>query len=469
VLFYKKLGLIFFLGVYFSSNSLFAQNINAGTGSIVSVKVESIISGKIIESVNEDLLMTPASTLKAASTVMALEILGSNYSFVTELYSRGTVNNGVLKGDLIIKGAGDPTLGSKYFSSTSAQKVISFIHSELNKAGIRQITGDIYIDESLFAANKYPDGRLWEDMANYYGAAPSALTWCDNTFTLVLSSGDEPGSFCNVVETIPALRNIDFTSTVKAVAGNKDSAYIYGYPGLRKWELRGSMPLGRSSFRIKGSLPFPGMHFGYELASGFSNNTYNPEVIVVNKSYDYSKLNKVTEIVSPKVGDIIKVINHRSVNLFADHLFLALTKANFYSWDNSRELFYDFWESRVSMPYIRILDGSGLSPLNLVTTGFMVDVLKYAYLSSNFDVFKSSLAVGGQQGTISGMWKHASDRGRVYAKSGYMKGTLAYCGYIYTPKNDVLVFSIMVNNMTADLNTVRAGIESYVSLLINRY
>jgi D-alanyl-D-alanine carboxypeptidase/D-alanyl-D-alanine-endopeptidase (penicillin-binding protein 4) len=465
----RKIELVCFLTLL-SNFSLFSQKIDGGDGSHYSVLVESIVSGEIIDSKNADLLMTPASTLKVASTAMALETLGADYRFSTGIYVQGTIANGTLNGNLTIKGGGDGTLGSSYFSSTTADQMLKDLQKQLNDAGIMRIKGSVYLDKSLFPANHYPDGRLWEDMANYYGAPPAAISWRDNSFDLFLKSPAVRGLLCEVMGTFPVFSDLQFNSYVYAAVANKDSAYIFGYPGLEVWEVRGSIPAGRSSFKIKGALPFPGKQLGEELARLFSSD----EVIDVRpstKPVKYESLEKVAHIDSPPLSEIIQVVNRRSHNLLADHLFLAAGRANMdsYNWDASRDYFKRFWAGRLSFPPLRVLDGSGLSPKNLVSARFMVDVLKYMHQSPNFEVFKSSLAVGGQSGTLSNLWKGPLLAGKVVAKSGYMEGTLGYCGYIYTNKGNVLAFSIMVNHMTNDLPAVRKSIETYIADLIVRY
>jgi len=467
--FRTKIELVFFLTL-FSNFSLFAQIIDGGQGSHFSVVVESAISGEIMESKNADLLMTPASTLKVATSAMALETLGADYRFTTGIYVNGTIATGTLKGDLIIQGGGDGTLGSSYFSSTSPDQILETIQQQLLGAGILRIKGAVWLDQSLFPVHRYPDGRLWEDMANYYGAPPAAVSWRDNSFDLFLKSPPIIGLPCEVIATVPAFSDLQFRSSVVAAAGRKDSAYIFGYPGLDEWEVRGSIPAGRSSFKIKGALPFPGQTFGEELAALLSSDEVS-DVKVFNQSVNYEGHEKIGEVTSPPMSEIIQIVNRRSHNLLADHLFLAAGRTNkdIYNWDASRTYFKRFWADRLSLPPVRVLDGSGLSPKNLVSARFMVDVLKFMHQSPNFDVFKSSLAVGGQSGTLANLWKAPSLKGKVIAKSGYMEGTLGYCGYLYTQKGDVLVFSVMVNNMTNDLSHVRKSIETYISGLIVRY
>lgn len=467
---YRPMIKVFLMLALFFDFSLFAQKIEGGVGSFYSVLVESVLTGETIENHNADLLMTPASTLKVASSAMALETLGAAYRFNTSIYSNGFVVNGTLNGDLVIRGGGDGTLGSSHFSTTSAAQTLENIQDKLNALGVQRIKGTIWIDQSLFAAGQFPDGRLWEDMANYYGAPPSALSWRDNSFDLFLKSPSELGWFCEVIGTEPEFSDLIFLSTVKASAGRKDSAYIFGYPGLDTWEVRGSIPAGRSTFKIKGALPFPGKQFGEEIASVFFSGA-PIEVKFSKDALKYEGLEKIWEMDSPPLSEIIQVVNRKSHNLLADHLFLEAgrTKMNGYNWDASRNHFRKFWASRIPLSSVRILDGSGLSPKNLVSARFMVDVLKFMHQSPNFDVFKSSLAVGGQLGTLSHMWKEPLFSGRVVGKSGSMDGTLAYCGYVHTNKGDVLAFSVMVNHMTNDLTIVRKSIENYISDLIVQF
>lgn len=444
-------------------NSVEAQDFNAGAGSLSAVTVEVLSSGTLIVEHNAQQLMVPASTLKAATTAMALELLGPEFRFTTDFFACGTVTAGVLHGHLLVRGGGDPSLGSSFFAETQPERVLDQVQQALKAKGIERVAGKILLDLSLYEGDAYPDGRLWEDMANYYGAAPSALSWRDNSFDLHLQSPPEVGGAVTLVDQSMGAGAPAFQLKVVAAANNKDSAYIYGHPYADRWTIRGSIPIGRSSFRIRGALPHPAFAFGRELqerlgAEGLG--LWEPEEILCRP-----ELMAVATYQSPPLLDILRVVNQRSNNLMADHIFLecARQSGKAYDWMEAREVFMDFWKARVAVDGLRIKDGSGLSPLNLVHARFLSEVLGYMYHSEHWPAFRSTLAVGGVSGTLSRMWTSDEFRGRVLAKSGTMQGTMAYCGYLQGPKGEWQSFVVMVDRFSGEAAAVRKSMELFVA------
>ena len=370
----------------------------------------------------------------------------------------------------MIEGGGDPTFGSSFFPANSPETVLLRIKDELKKAGINEISGSIFIDKSRIPFPSNPAHRLWEDMANSYGATPSAITWRDNTFELDLSSPQKIGELCRVVDTRPK-QNMEFDCQVVSASHNKDSAYIFGYEGLPQWEIKGSIPAGRNKFTIKGAIPNPAFLFGTEVASIFSPAVaQNIVKEISNNEKTSGNFRKLFTIKSPPLSEIIKVINHRSNNLMTDHLFLALqdmpvSRSDY--WDYSAQIVADFWKEKEIPVNVKIYDGSGLSPRNILSSKFLVDVLLLMTNSKNYNIYRSSFPIGGVSGNISGMWKKDAWKGKVTAKSGSMGGVLCYAGYIRTGKGNDLVFSVMVNNFLCPTSEIRKAIEEEIGQLID--
>jgi D-alanyl-D-alanine carboxypeptidase/D-alanyl-D-alanine-endopeptidase (penicillin-binding protein 4) len=195
-------------------------------GAIVSGYVIDSESKGVIASVNRNYRMTPASLSKIFTSSAALIQLGADYRFKTKIgFSNSKVINGVLKGDVIITGGGDPTLGSKYFASTDPDTVFSKILTSIKQSGVTSVSGELIIVSDYFSLPRYPSLRLWEDMSNYYGAPPTGLSFMDNTFTVILKSPQQIGSLCKVTAIIPAC-DIEIDCRVIASPSQKDSAYI---------------------------------------------------------------------------------------------------------------------------------------------------------------------------------------------------------------------------------------------------
>ncbi len=439
----------------------------------ISFFIKEVESGGVIESYNPDMLMIPASTLKILTTATALEILGKNFQFSTEFYIKGNVEEETLYGDLLIKGGADPTFGSSYFSQNSPDKIFEHIIERLAIRGIAKIKGRILIDESLVAEPRYPAGRLWEDMGNYYGAVPSGLSWRDNTFELDMASPKNIGQLCSVKSMRPDIAGIEFASYVYSAANKKDSAYIYGYPGLTKWEVRGTIPVNKSIFTIKGAIPDPPFQFASELASLLTNQSSDIEIVINNNQVELSnEYVFFTEIRSPFLSEIVKVVNQRSHNLMADHLFFAINEFRDSAsdqWTQSALSIVDFWQKQGIYSKVRILDGSGLSPKNLISSHFLVDVICKIDHGNNARVFESSLAIGGKKGTLASMWQQQQWAGRVIGKSGSMEGIMCYAGYIYTSKNRKLAFCLMINNFIGQPLDIRKVVETEIGRIIDEY
>lgn len=436
----------------------------------IALAINDVATGTVLADYNSEKLFVPASLTKIVTTISALNILGEDFRFSTRIYIHGTVSDSTLTGDLIVVGGGDPAFGSRYFAQKQPTMVIQTIFAQLRNQGITQLNGRLIIDTSIIPEPRYPAHRLWEDMGNYYGAPPSGLSWRDNTFELDLSSPPLPGKLCEIVAIRPPQKELEFKSRVFSASNNKDSAYIFGYPGLSKWEVRGSIPTHQNVFTIKGALPDPAYQFALELASELGAGNNIVVQIVNNHPVDISDAVLVTTVYSPSLSEIIKVVNQKSLNLMADHLFLALTRSENITGDNwlqSAKTMVDFWNEKFEAGTVRLFDGSGLSPRNLLSAKFLVELLIQNEKSRFGQTFESSLAVGGQTGTLTTMWKQKQWTGRIKAKSGSMEGVLGYAGYIYTQDNRKLAFCVLVNNYIQSTVSIKRAIEKEIGYYIN--
>jgi D-alanyl-D-alanine carboxypeptidase/D-alanyl-D-alanine-endopeptidase (penicillin-binding protein 4) len=431
---------------------------------------KNISSGEILRNHNPEKLLIPASTLKLLTTATALKILGKDFQYSTTAFLDGTIENEVLNGDLIVFGSGDPTFGSALFSQNSPELILSTIKDRLTQNGIKRLNGKIIVDCSALGPVYYPSGRLWDDMANYYGATPSGLSWRDNSFEIDLSSPQKPGQHCTVKQVRPTIEGVEFLCSVVSASNTKDSAYIYGFPGMPIWEIRGSIPVAQSNFTIKGALPNPALQFAKELANILADDKNKIEIVVTDKKTDINKqiLKPLVTFQSPYLHEIIKVVNQRSHNLMADHLYLMLASDSLISpWVEAGKLVNKFWSGKGVDGPKRILDGSGISTKNLISPRFMVDLLCEMSQDVSGPIFESSLAVGGKSGTLSRMWIQPNWNGRVVAKSGSMEGVLCYAGYVYSKANRKIAFSIMVNNYICPASEIRKCIETEIGRLID--
>src|SRR5690606_27739043 len=195
----------------------------------------------------------PASTMKVFSTATANEMLGPDYRFVTKLEIVGDPDEeGILKGDIVIRGGVDPTLGA-----TSAEEPFGEWKAALAMVGVKKVGGSVIGDASIFGTALTPDTWQWNDMGNYYGAGASGLTIYQNLFYCTFRT-PSVGARAPLSGTEPKLPGIDFVNEMRVgSAGSGDKGFIYGDSYGKLFYLRGSVPAGSGSFTIKGALPDP--------------------------------------------------------------------------------------------------------------------------------------------------------------------------------------------------------------------
>jgi len=417
-----------------------------------------INSGEVISTYNCDLALTPASTQKLITTATAMEVFGPSFRFSTKLEYVGRYDSTthVLNGKLIIKGGGDPTLGSKYFNQTSNGTFRDGWIKSLQDMGVQTITGEIIGDERIYGYEIVPPTWSWEDMGNYFGAGANGLSIFDNMYTLWYNTSEKINGETTITKTEPLIPGMTFDNHVKADAINSDKSYIFGAPYTYHRYINGYLPLGQTDYKVKGSMPDPSFYAAYVLKTGIEEigitlgnaTTFrlSPEL----QSIDSLPHVTLYETLSPQLSDIIKQTNFRSINLFAEHLFThaRLKSAGFDLDKVDRNYIENFWSAKgIDTKGMAIYDGSGLSKYNTVTAKQIAMILKYMKKQSKYsEDYYGTLPVVGKDGTVSGICKGTSAENNMRAKSGSIKAVRAYAGYVTTKSGRVVSFSLIINN-----------------------
>lgn len=431
-----------------ASFSFYARELSNGTG---------------VAAYDESQLYCPASCLKLVTTAGALEMLGPDYRFVTEVYYTGELVEGVLKGDLIIMPAGDPTMLSEYFENLP--NPFEAITNALKEKGIRHIQGKLRVDLSRFE-NEVPPSWVYEDIGNYYGAHPAGLNVYDNRIKIFLKSPDEAGRNTTLVKVEPYVNQLEFDNRVVAANISYDNAYIFGVPGQFKRTIKGEIPKGRDEFVIKGSLPDPAMFFMEELTAHLRNESIEvPTGAISTAPLEKPAIHKLLELSSPPLADIINVVNKESHNMFAEALLkaIALQKAGVWSREEGIRLLQAYWKEKgLGIAEAVIHDGSGLSRFNAVSARQLVEILDYMNSSPYASAFRSSLSVAGESGTLEYQFKSARLKGKILGKSGSMHRVICYAGYT----ENEMAFAIMCNNYRFSSVGLRKELQLLLAALL---
>ena len=404
----------------------------------VSLTVLDAKTGEKVFTANPNMGLATASTLKTITSITAFNLLGKDFQYHTQFgYSGSIAADGTLNGDVIIKGAGDPTLGSWRYEQTHENHILALMVEALQKAGIKKINGRIVGDDSIFGTQSIPDGWIWEDLGNYYGAGPSGLCWRENQFDIKLKTGPID-SLVTIASEIPAMPYLNFKSELlNARAGTGDNAYAYLPLNSNLMYVRGTYAIDQSKKSISAALPDP----AYDAAYRLTDTLKNLGIIVSDEPASISTLEKLpipvisttlTTISSPTLSQIVYWLNKKSINLYAEQLLktLAWKAGKPVTTEEGVKVVQDFWKAKgIDPKSLNIMDGSGLSPGCRVTTLTLATILQSAKKEAWFNDFYDSLPV----------------YNNMKMKSGSIQNVLTYAGY-QTYKGRELCFSIMVNN-----------------------
>ena len=442
--------------------------------------LKSLKTGKVLLSRDGYRCLAPASTLKVMTTAAALRQLGTGFTVATTLWYTGTLTDGTLKGDVLLQGAGDPSLGSGRFGPASEpEAVIKRWVGKVQAAGIRKVEGRLLVSALAFAEPSVPDGWQNQDLANYFGAPVSGFNWRENVYRLPFKTG-APGSAAKPGNPEPALPDYRFTTQVIAgPEGASDLAYIYAGPDGQQRIVVGTLPPHKPAYAIKGALADPAQACARELAAGLqaagielsgapsSIHLWSAEadkvLFAASPSSKATAWTMLDSLPSPTLAELAAKTNIHSLNLYAESIlrWLGRKMKGEASTAAGCDALAQYWTGRgLDAEGMTLTDGSGLSLSNGITPFHFTDMLAQMADSTPIGkAFVSSLAVMGRTGTLAEMGKGTRAEGRLRAKSGTLTRVLCYTGYATTKAGEPVAFSLMVNRFSGAFSPMKKEIE----------
>jgi len=439
-------------------------NMEALKHASVSVHVQDMQNEKTLAAHDANLSLIPASSLKLITTGVALELLGEEYRYETKVLTDNY--------NVYLVGSGDPTLGapkSDYTKDTKAL-MLELAHTVAN-TGASQFSGSVLAISDVFDTAVVGDSWPYYDLGNYYASGVWGLNIRENYYDLFLDQNPSQGgapACCGTDPEIPGLRFINELSSGSPKSG--DNAYIYGAPyGYQKF-IRGSIPAGSSTFKIKGSMPEPPL-----VAAQLLQKALKERNIDLSQSAAYTfeapNLSNAREVGlhrSPSMIDIITETNRKSINLYAEALLKTIAlqqKGKPGSTKSGIKVIYDHLQSKgISTDGLYMVDGSGMSPRNGISSKQFTAFLHSVYKQSDlYPAYKNSLAIIGRQGTLQYLMKNSPIAGHLYGKSGSMERVRSYTGYIETQSGRTIAFSVIINNYAGKSRPVVREIEKIFS------
>jgi D-alanyl-D-alanine carboxypeptidase/D-alanyl-D-alanine-endopeptidase (penicillin-binding protein 4) len=416
-----------------------------------SLTVINAQTGETVFSKNGNIGMAPASTLKTITTITAYHILGKDFKWETTLGYSGSIQNGVLNGDLIVTGAGDPTLGSSRYEDSKPALLLNRWVSAIKKAGINRINGRLISDDKLFGTQIIPLGWIWQDIGNYYGAGATSLSWKENEFGVKFKAGSKVGNKTELITKEQyGLKVINEVTT--GAAGSGDNVYAYSAPYTDIIYLRGTYGIDLNK-TIMISMPDPAMDLITDLAESLASanisitkSATSARRLEVDKQAYSSPEVILDRYNSPALGQVVYWLNQKSLNLYAENFLktIAWKQGKKATTENGVSEMQKFWAKKLNLDSnsLRVLDGSGLSPENRITTVSMAAILKSAVKEPWYNAFYESLPLNNE----------------MKIKSGSIRNVLAYAGYQKTSTGIPLVFSFITNNYNGSTSAIKQKI-----------
>lgn len=428
---------------------------NAGIGFCM----KEVSSGALVHQYNAQQSLVPASALKIVTTYAALKMLGDEYRFKTTVSYSGKIDStDTLRGNLIIRGGGDPTLGSGRLPGTGADQIMNSWVSAIGNKGIRHVEGLINTDASRYDESELPRGWLVEDVGNYYGATASALSFNENLYRIILKPGKRVGERVELLRTEPKV-DINFINQLRtAAAGTGDNAYVL-QDNFGIHYLQGTIPIGGETFTIKGA------HYNPPLLCA----TALMEALGKKESAYYSPTDTtlLVETFSPPLSEIVRYTNLNSINLYAENLLREMgyvySKGKPGTTEHGVTAVMEILKGQgINTAGCFMADGCGLSPANAVTAAFLVDVLQKGYSSKSF---YESLPMAGRSGAMKNMGKGTAIDGNMRAKTGHMERVRSYAGYVKGKDGKMYSFALIVNNYSCESWEIKQKIEKLLVAL----
>jgi serine-type D-Ala-D-Ala carboxypeptidase/endopeptidase (penicillin-binding protein 4) len=441
---------------------------------VVSVEIRSVGTGRTLFSLNAHEPLIVASNNKLVSTASALFHCGEDYSFETRLFSRGAVTKGRLAGDLIVKGGGDPCLCRRFFDKGPGEPVRNLVAGVKN-AGIRVVSGDLVIDDTLFDREYTAPGWPTDQLSYYYCAPVSGLSLNENVLDVTVASASLPGAAARVTLS-PRGGRYSVRGTIKT-GGRKGKNAIHILRPDRQGvvAVRGETPLSGVPWKGRVSVDEPPLFF----AAVFREMLRAEGIVLQGRIVLAEKPIRCTgtgcrqlAILRSPLREALIITNKESHNNFAEHLFkLAGSKVKgrgtFSSGSDAVHALFAGLGIDDADPFT-IVDGSGLSRENRFSSHTIVSLLAGMYASPLRNLYVRSLPISGEDGSLKKRMTEKSSRRKVRAKTGWIRTVSALSGYIQAVNGEVFAFSILFNRykgMNADMKKVQ---DNICRVVVNR-
>jgi serine-type D-Ala-D-Ala carboxypeptidase/endopeptidase (penicillin-binding protein 4) len=421
--------------------------------------VVSLTTGDTLFSVSPDTPLVPASTMKTFTAALALETLGPEHAFSTDVLRDGPLEaNGTLRGNLILRGDGDPGLSPRFVRG-GPEAPMELLARFVAGAGVTRVEGDLIADASAMEGRRIPDGWLTRYAGAAYAAPFSALSLNEN----IVIVGVYPAKDRSVsVKLEPLSTGLEVVSSVRVVAGRATAVEVRMI-GESQVVVTGTIGVNAAPHRVQLVVTDP-----VTFTAGAFAEALRAQGITVTGAVRIGRTpataTMVTSLPSPPLARLVSVMNRESINHYAEQIFRSSARGVDRRGAGTAEAasaqLRTFLEQKVGVPadHVTATDGSGLSVLDRVTPRALVRLMHYAHRAPWASVFHASLPVAGESETLRLRMRNTPAQGNLHAKTGTTNDVISLAGYATAENGELLAFAFLYNG--ADRWNARETIDA---------
>lgn len=444
------------------------------------------LSGKLLYGRNADRLFIPASNTKLVVTTAATALLGPDFTVRTSLYGTGPLQDGVLLGDLILYGRGDPTFSNRCYDIDDARPgacdrdpaaKLRDLAQQLYQRGIREVRGHLIGDGSYFEPTTFHPAWEVYDVHWWYAAPVTGLAFNDNSLDVRVVAGESAGGAPRLaMQPEVGLATMENRAMVGPRGGERTFDIFRNVDGLA-YVATGVLPAGTADRTMNPAVLDPNRFAALALrrellALGI---VVRGEVRSTTDSMATAHaraMPALAEVTSRPLRDWIFPILNSSQNLFAELTLKQLGRqfGTAGSWAEGRRVAARFLIDSVGIDStaFALEDGSGLSTGNVITPRAFTQMLRWIRQHPRYDVLAAGMPRSGNPGSLRTRFLGTPVEGRVVAKTGTINRVNALSGYVERANGDVVVFSVIANHHTIGSSGMLPAIDSLVAELYKR-
>jgi D-alanyl-D-alanine carboxypeptidase/D-alanyl-D-alanine-endopeptidase (penicillin-binding protein 4) len=440
------------------STLLTSPGVSRGTWGIA---VRSLATGETLFEHNPRSLLVPASVAKLAALAATVDAVGWDFAFETSLRTTGPITGGVLRGDLIVVGTGDPSIGGR-----AGEDFTSWI-AALKQAGITRIDGRIIGDDDAIDDPRPGAMWAWDDLGYTSGALFGALNYSENRMTVTVTPGARAGLSTTLGVSAEAEGRPLLNRSMTGPAGSAALIWPEQRPGETALTIAGSLPSGSSTVRLPVSVGDPTRWFVGVLQrelerAGISVTGGSTDIDDLAPKPDSAAAAILHVHRSKPLRDLAQPLLKDSINLYSEAVLRMATGLN--GGRTNDDALAALKERLITwgLPFdgVQVVDGSGLSRRDGIAADTLVGILARMYDATFASPWMTGLPVAGRDGSLENRFRSTRAESALRAKTGTMSNIRSLAGYVHTRDHEPVAFVIMVNNFEGDGRQAQAVIDA---------